>query len=263
MRTLQFAWAVSMSHLDPEKPIRLTGGECRLLLVQDQLQPCPYLDGVTARMPLRLPVGSVTPEMTDRLLAMGYRRSGDFVYHTQCPACSECQPTRLDVNRFRYTSSMRRVIKRGNRDLTCEWGDPRVDAQRVWLFNLHRSLRGLGQEQAIDAEGYRMFLSDSCCATQELAIHFNGALVGIAIVDVGAMSLSAVYTHFDPHTSGYSLGTYALLKQIEYAIETGRKYLYIGMYVAENRHLNYKARFRPQQRCIEGVWVDPESIDPE
>ena len=246
-----------MSHLDPEKPIRLADGECRLLLVQDQLQPCPYVDGFTARMPLRLPIGSVTPELTDRLLAMGYRRSGDFVYNTQCPACSECQPTRVDVNRFRHTSSMRRVIKRGDRDLTCHWGDPRVDAKRVWLFNLHRSKRRLGEpEQEIDAEGYRMFLADSCCSTKELAIQLNGELVGISVVDLGAMSLSAVYTHFDPQVLRYSLGTYALLKQIEYAIETGRQYLYLGMYVAQNRHLNYKAKFKPQQRCIDGVWLD-------
>ena len=246
-----------MSHLDPETPIRLSDGVCRLILVQDQLQLCPYLDGVTARMPLRLPVGVVTPEATDQLLAMGYRRSGDFVYNTQCPACNECQPTRIDVNRFRHTSSMRRVMKRGIRDLTCQWGAPRVDAKRVWLFNQHRSKRGLSEsEQAVDAEGYRMFLADSCCSTQELAILLNGELVAISIVDFGAMSLSAVYTHFDPHALRYSLGTYALLRQIEYAIETGRKYLYLGMYVAQNRHLNYKSRFRPQQRFINGVWLD-------
>jgi arginyl-tRNA--protein-N-Asp/Glu arginylyltransferase len=28
------------------------------------------------------------------------------------------------------------------------------------------------------------------------------------------------------------------------------------MYVAENKHLNYKARFLPQQRLINGVWQD-------
>lgn len=246
-----------MSHLDPEKALRLAGGDCRLLLVQDQLQPCPYRSGITARMPLRLPVGPVTPSVTDQLLAMGYRRSGDFVYNTACPNCSECKPTRIEVERFRYSGSMRRVLKRGNRDLTCRWGKPRVDAKRVWLFNLHRTKRGLSQGAGeIDQEGYRMFLADSCCQTQELAIWLRDELVAVSIVDVGAMSFSAVYTHFDPHAMKYSLGTYALLRQIEYAIETGRKYLYLGMYVAENRHLNYKARFQPQQRLVDGEWCE-------
>lgn len=251
-----------MSHLDPEKALRLADGNCRLLLVQDQLQPCPYLAGVTARMPLRLPVGPVSPSVTDQLLAMGYRRSGDFVYNTACPACSECKPTRVEVERFRYTASMRRVLRRGNRELTCEWGTPRVDAKRVWLFNLHRNKRGLSQGAGeLDSEGYRMFLADSCCDTQELAIWLNDELVAVSIVDAGAMSFSAVYTHFDPHAMRYSLGTYALLRQIEYTIETGRKYLYLGMYVADNSHLNYKARFRPQQRLVDGQWRDIADSD--
>ena len=244
-----------MSH--PESHGRLPGADCRLIVVQDQLQPCPYLDGITARMPLRLPVGSVTPVVTDQLLAMGYRRSGDFVYRPQCPSCSECKATRIDVLRFQLTTSMRRVQKQGDRDLTYRWGQPHVDAKRVWLFNQHRSLRGLGQGSGpIDAESYRSFLVDTCCDTVELAVSLGDQLVAIAIVDAGKTSTSAVYTHFDPAASRYSLGTYAILKQIQWAKETGRRLVYLGMYVAANRHLNYKARFMPQQRLFGDQWVD-------
>ena len=38
-------------------------------------------------------------------------------------------------------------------------------------------------------------------------------------------------------------------------MESDRKYVYLGMYVAENRHLNYKARFMPQERFVNGCWV--------
>lgn len=247
-----------MSH--PESHAHFTGTECRLIVVQDQLQSCPYLDGVTARMPLRLPVGSVTPEITDQLLEMGYRRSGDFVYRPQCPGCSECKATRLDVSRFRMTASMRRVLRRGDRDLTCRWGPARVDRVRVEIFNEHRAKRGLGTGCApIDAESYRAFLSDTCCDTIELAISQTGQLVAVSIIDVGKSSTSAVYTHFDPIASRYSLGTYAILKQIEWARDNGRRFVYLGMYVASNQHLNYKARFMPQQRLCGEQWVDFEA----
>lgn len=246
-----------MSHLTPENPIRVPNAECRLVVVQDQTQPCPYRDGVVARMPLRLPVGSVTPEVTDQLLAYGYRRSGDFVYRTQCPTCDACKPTRVDVERFRPTTSMKRIRRRGERDLVHRWGEPRVDAKRIWLFNQHRIQRGLNQgSPPIDAESYRSFLSDTCCETKELSIRIADELVAIAIVDIGKTSISAVYTHFDPHASRYSLGTYAILRQMEYAIATGRRYVYLGMYVEENSHLNYKARFQPQQRLDDGEWRD-------
>ncbi len=245
-----------MSHLDSDNPIRLSDGECRLVIVQDELQPCPYRESAIARMPLRLPIGTVTPEATDQLLESGYRRSGDFVYRTQCPACSECKPTRVDVNKFRFTTSMKRVLKRGNRDLNCQWGTPHVDSRRVELFNSHRLARKLGDGSQVDADSYRSFLGDSCCETIELSVSLHDELVAISIMDIGSNSVSAVYTHFDPQTSRYSLGTFAVLKQIEWAIETNRQFVYLGMYVADNHRLNYKARFSPQQRLCEGEWVD-------
>ena len=107
----------------------------------------------------------------------------------------------------------------------------------------------------IDAESYRSFLIDTCCDTMELAISLGDELVAVSIVDVGKSSTSAVYTHFDPAASRYSLGTYAILEQIEWAKATGRKYVYLGMYVAANRHLNYKARFAPQQRLSRDRWI--------
>ncbi len=243
-----------MSH--PSNRIRLLSGECRLVVVQDHLQPCPYLPGQTARMPLRLPVGRVTPEITDVLLAHGFRRSGDFVYTPQCPSCRECQPTRLDVNSFHCSTSMRRVLRRGDRELQATWAAPSIDSRRVELFNQHRDQRNLGNRDApIDAESYRAFLTDSCCETRELSIYFQDQLIAVSTVDCGCESVSAVYTFFDPDYSRYSLGTYAILKQIQWCLSSRRRYVYLGMYVADNDHLNYKARFLPQERLVAGEWV--------
>ena len=248
-----------MSHLNPKSQLPSTNGQVKLIVVQDQLQSCPYLESTTARMPLRLPVGTVTPSITDQLLEMGYRRSGDFVYRTQCPACTECKPTRIPVGNFRMTSSMRRVFNRGNRELRYTWGEPIVDRQRTEMFNEHRSHRNLGNGEPVDTRSYAAFLEDTCCESVELAVYKGDQLVAVSIIDVGECSLSAVYTHFLPSESRYSLGTYAILKQIEWAIDSGRDFVYLGMYVASNPHLNYKARFGPQQRLIDGTWQDIQS----
>ena len=245
-----------MSHPSRNR-IPLPPGQCRLVVIQDQLQPCPYLPDVTARMPLRLPVGRVTPRIVDQLLVSGYRRSGDFVYRTQCPSCAACQPTRILVGDFRWTKSLKRVLSRGYRDLTCRWSEPVVTHTRLDLFNRHRRSRGLDVwDSSVDADSYRSFLVDTCCATKELSIELNGQLVGVSIADVGEESLSAVYTYFDPDVDRYSLGTLAILKQIEWAAQCGRSYVYLGMYVQQNRHLSYKSRFVRQQRLIDGRWVN-------
>lgn len=231
--------------------------ESKLIMVHDQLQECPYLDGLTARMPLRLPIGKLDGAGIDALLERGYRRTGDFVYRTECDGCQACEPSRIRVDQFVWSRSLLRVLRRGDSELRIELGPALCDPARVELFNRHRSQRDLDRgDGPIDAMGYRAFLVDSCCPSLELAIYHSHRLISVTVIDVGERSLSAVYTHFEPEFARYSLGTYAVLKQIEYAVKTERPYVYLGMYVAQNRHLNYKARFVPQQRLIAGVWHD-------
>ena len=238
-------------------PLLRPGAECRLSVVQDQPQPCPYLPNLMARMPLRLPIGKLSGEMSDALLALGYRRSGDFVYRTQCANCEACEPTRVRVQDFVWTDSLRRVLKRGDATIQVRAGTTQSDPQRVALFNAHRLGRHLARdEEPIDEEGYRSFLVDSCCDTVELSFWLEDRLAAISIVDQTRYSLSAVYTYFDPQLARFSLGTYAILKQFERAQRLNLQYVYLGMYVAANPHLNYKARFLPQQRYIAGQWRD-------
>jgi arginine-tRNA-protein transferase len=248
-----------MSFFDSDSSVRRDNAPCRLVVIQDELQSCPYRADTIARMPLQLPVGKVTPSFMDELLALGFRRSGNFFYRTQCPTCQECRPTRVEVNRFHLTTSMKRVLQRGERELECRWGPPQVDSQRVSLFNAHRAGQHLGTEAGVDSDSYRSFLVESCCRTQELSISFHSHLIAASVMDIGHHSTSAVYTYFDPAQRRYSLGTFAVLKQIQWAIENQRRYVYLGMYVAENSHLNYKARYLPQQRLIAGNWTDYEN----
>lgn len=234
-----------------------TTSACQLVVVQDQLQPCPYRDGEIARMPLELPVGISAASGTDWLLSSGYRRSGSFVYTTRCPQCIACQPTRVCPSNFPIRKSFRRVLHKADRDLTIKWADPIADPDRVELFNSHRRGRDLGQSDSpVTLESYHSFLVDSCCQTMELSMRLAGELVGIAIIDVGQKSLSAVYTHFHPGASQYSIGTYAILKQILWAAERNFDWVYLGMFVEDNLHLNYKSRFTPQQRLIQGEWTE-------
>src|SRR5690606_17925343 len=153
--------------------------------------------------------------------------------------------------------SLLRVLRRGDANLMMSIGPPRCDPQRIELFNRHRQLRGLARDdEPVDEASYRAFLVDSCCESVELTFTLNERIVAVSVVDVGRDSLSAVYTHFDPQLPRYSLGTYAVLKQIQYAAATQRTFVYLGMYVAANPHLNYKSRYQPQQRLIHGKWVD-------
>ena len=223
--------------------------------VYDELEPCPYLADQTARLPLQVPSQRVTQAETDRRLELGQRRTGEFVYSTRCPHCDECQPIRLPVNKIRFSATQRRTLRRNQELLEPYIGPVVVDSGHVSLFNQHRNERGLGRsESCIDTEEYAWAFQRSCFDTFEIAYSLDGNLACAAICDQGENSLSAVYTFYDTRLAKLSLGTYSILKQIEYCRQTDREYLYLGFYIARSKNMSYKARFLPHERLIDGQW---------
>jgi arginine-tRNA-protein transferase len=147
--------------------------------------------------------------------------------------------------------------RRGDSLLHVRIDQPVVDRQRIRLFNLHRDGRDLNRgEDPIDEREYADFLADSCCDTLELSYWHKDQLVAIAIADVGKNAVSAVYCYYDPSFQLLSLGTYSVLREVEFCRATGRQYLYLGFYIAQSPHMVYKARFLPHQRLIDGHWRD-------
>lgn len=234
----------------PEPPLRWH-------TLDSEEHPCSYLDAQLARTPLCYPSRLLTAEELDAVLAEGKRRSGYFFYHTACSNCVACEPSRLHVPTFHLNATRRRVERKGATVLSEHFGQPKLDSQRLALFNLHRRTRQLNRNDddytANDMEG---FLVNTSCPTLELSFWIQDRLVAVSIVDCGHDSLSAVYTYFDPEFSHLSLGTYAIIRQLRWAERTHRTWLYLGMYVAQNRHLNYKGTYLPQQRFRQSTWQD-------
>ncbi|QDU97913.1 arginyltransferase [Lignipirellula cremea] len=233
------------------------------LIVYDGCEKCPYLPNRIARLPLRLPNQELSGEQFDERLASGDRRSGVYLYHTECPSCSSCIPIRLPVADFAPGATMRRVKRQGDRLLRTVISEPTVDQQRIDLFNKHRTGRGLSHEQpAVDALGYEMFLTETCCDTIEMAYYLDEELVGVAICDHGQESISAVYCYYDPDYSRLSLGVYSVMKQIEQCRLWGAQYLYLGLYIAESPHMSYKSRYQPHELLVKGKWVRSDAAAP-
>ena len=225
------------------------------IVVFDDEHDCAYLPGRTARLPHRFPLAPLSPSEFDYRLEEGDRRSGMLLYRPQCPGCRACEPIRLDMRRFAPGRTQRRVLKRGDGQLTLNLGPPMVDPERVDLFNKHRALRNLEHgDGPIDEMGYGSFLTETCCDTWEVSYFLDRRLVCVAITDIGEISMSAVYTFFDPDLTALSLGTYSVLKQAELCRRSGRRYLYLGFYIGQSPHMAYKAKFHPHERRIGGLW---------
>jgi arginyl-tRNA--protein-N-Asp/Glu arginylyltransferase len=226
------------------------------IVIIDETESCPYLEGKIARMPLRMPLGKITLEQADLRLAEGNRRTGEFIYQTNCPDCNACEPIRLDCLDFKFSRNQRRSVSKGNRKFRQEIGPLKSDAPRISMFNKHRRLRGLAKKATdIDMEEYVWGFVRSCFESFEITYWLDDQLVCLAVCDKGLTSMSAVYTFFDPDLNSDGLGTYSIFKQIEYCQKMGLRHLYLGYYVAESKHMQYKSRFTPNERLIDGQWI--------
>lgn len=225
------------------------------VIVHDEEEPCQYLPGRRARQPLRLPVRGLTPAEFDQRLEAGDRRAGRLLYAQACPACTACEPIRVDVRAFAASRSQRRAMAKGDVSVTTRIGPLEVDDRRVALYLEHLHKRGLARgAESIDADEYASSFVASCTDGFEIRYFVGDEMVGFAITDRGERSLSAVYTAWDPAYEALSLGTYSILTQIALARRTGLDWVYLGLTIKDKPSMAYKTRFLPHERRISGVW---------
>ncbi|MFK8052000.1 MAG: arginyltransferase [Woeseiaceae bacterium] len=225
------------------------------VVVYDELTPCPYLPDQEARMPLRHPVGGLTGKQFDQRLEAGDRRTGSFLYRTNCPSCSACLPIRIPVHAFKPNRSQRRTLRRGDRVIKTQVTKPIADERRIALYNKHGRERGLNTlQESISLDNYRDFFTTSCCDTIEISYTIDEALVAVAILDIGEKAASAVYCYFDPEYARFGLGVYSVLTQLRLARQWEMDYLYLGLYIADSPHMNYKTNYQPHELLIDGRW---------
>lgn len=226
----------------------------RFVVVDATAHDCPYLEGERATLPLKLPLGRLTPAEFDLLLEQGHRRSGPFLYRPECASCQACEALRVPVARFSPSRSQRNAVKK-NVDVKVEVGAAQADAQRVSLYNRHKMMRGLDHgEGPLDLRAYDQAYVESCTSTLEVRYLVDEELIGLSILDVGQRAISSVYHCFEPAESRRSLGVFSVCKEIELCAEMGLEWYYLGLWVEECAQLAYKARYHPHERLINGVW---------
>ncbi len=223
-------------------------------IVHDELEACPYLAGQSSRMPLRWQFLPLSGGAFDDSLAAGDRRVGRMLYRTACPQCVACEPIRVPVRSFAPSRSHRRVIKK-NSDVSIEVAPAQFSNEKLALYNRHKFGRGLAREEApLDRQGYEGWFIQSCTRTFDMEYRVDGRLIGCGIIDVGAQDASSVYFFFDPDESARSPGVFSVLMEIAWLRSHGGRFHYLGLYVADCRHLCYKASYGPHERRVDGTW---------
>lgn len=208
---------------------------------------CNYISNQTAVSLFVDPQYKISNTLYGYLSAIGFRRSGEHVYRPHCPDCRACLSLRVPVDKFKPDRSQRRLLK-SNNHLTLQVRPAGFDEDHYRLYRKYMSWRhpGGGMDSD-DPDAYHNLYSSSWSDTEMLCFYNDDRLNAVAITDILERGVSAVYTFYDPDLSHQGLGTYAILRQIEYAREKQLPYVYLGYWVEACTKMAYKARFSPHQ----------------
>ncbi len=217
--------------------------------------PCGYFDDRLAQSLFLDPLSSPGAVVYEALLGQGFRRSGGLVYRPQCRACQACVAVRVPVAEFAPDRSQRRVWKRLSGRVQVLSGGPRFDPEHYRLFRryVRRRHPGGGMED-MSAGDYLEFLSTTWLRTRFHEFRIDQRLLAVAVTDETAHALSAVYTFFDPDREDLSPGVFSILWQIHRALAEGRRWLYLGYWIAHSPKMAYKARYRPLEAWDGSAW---------
>jgi leucyl-tRNA---protein transferase len=215
---------------------------------------CGYYDDRQATNLVIDPKISDMAGVYDHAVRQGFRRSGELVYRPNCANCRMCTPTRLPVADFRPNRSQRRILA-NNLDVESFLVTPPIKQEHYDLFKRYVGARhkGGGMEHESLTE-VNQFVASRWSETHLFELWQGERLLAVAVTDIVADGLSAVYTFFDPDLKDRSLGTLAILQQLELARRLKLKYLYLGYWLRGHPKMDYKTKFAGLQILHSGEW---------
>jgi arginine-tRNA-protein transferase len=194
------------------------------------------------------------PAMYEAFIDRGFRRSGTCIYRPVCSDCNACRSLRVNVTEFQPSKSMRRINRR-NDDVTMTHGPPTPTDQKYDLFRKYLDTQHDGT-MSDSWETYEDFLYTSCVPTVEFEYRIGRRLIGVSIADKCTGGISSVYMFFDPAERRRGLGTFSILREIEFCRQRDLPWYYLGYHVADCGKMAYKARFKPHDLLDDGHrWV--------
>ncbi|MER2492567.1 arginyltransferase [Catenovulum sediminis] len=220
---------------------------------------CDYLPQHKERLLVALDNIVYNPANYEKLMEMGFRRSGAQVYRPHCNLCSECQSIRIPVIKFAASKNQKRVIRKCANfmvKLNLNQTDP------LTYYSLYENYINTrhadGSMYPANVEQYLSFVEAHWLQVGFLEIYDKQKLISVSVIDCLPNCYSAVYTFFDPDYQAYSLGTFAILQQIELTRLSARQFLYLGYQVDGCNKMNYKSKFYPHQRLVQNKWLNVE-----
>ena len=219
---------------------------------------CGYLTDQLSTTLFADPGAKIDDDTFSKLVSMGFRRSGAYVYKPYCSGCHACISARIPVEVFKPNRTQKRTLLRNSRPgskIITDIMNPGMREEQFALYRKYISSRHAGGGMDDPSPNrYMEFLTNSWTQTEFVEFRLNDQLIAVAVMDLLKDGLSSVYTFFDPDYSDISPGRHALLWQINEARTRQLPYLYLGYWIKECQKMKYKQEYRPIELYIDGHW---------
>jgi len=223
--------------------------------------PCPYLPGRVERKIFTHLIGHDAAQLNSQLSQGGFRRSQNIAYRPACDGCTSCVSVRVKVDSFVWNRAFKRTLLR-NRDITGESIRAKATAEQYSLFRAYIDSRhGDGGMVDMTVLDFSAMVDDSFVNSRIVEYRLasptggRGPLVAAVLTDRLDDGLSMIYSFYEPELASRGLGTFMILDHIQRAQRFGLPYLYLGYWVDGSPKMNYKAKFRPQERLTPDGWA--------
>lgn len=186
----------------------------------------------------------LSAEELEVMLESGWRKFGQYYFRPLCRGCSECIPIRVRVKDFHLSDTQRRILKKCQ-NVRVEFNELKVRDEIYEVFRDH-SLTRFGKQSDYD-EFLFSFYNPSCPSLQS-EYFINDRLAAVGFIDVSSKALSSVYFCFHSDFSKYRLGTFSVIKEIEFASKMNLEFYYLGYYIEGCSKMIYKNSFRENEK---------------
>ena len=180
----------------------------------------------------------------DFLWSQGWRHQGHYFFrYTHCTMEGvehDITPLRVNLQNFEMSKSQRRVWRR-NEDVRWEITPAAFDETIHAMFARHSERFEDNRPTTLDA----FFSSEPAlvpCECAAIKAWLGDELVAVSFLDLGVEAVSSVYAIFEPGHEHRSLGTLTLLKELQLARITQKRWLYQGFGTRLPSRYDYKRR---------------------
>lgn len=198
-----------------------------------------------------------------KMLERGWRRFGNMHFVPRCRDCDECKTIRIDVNKFTFSKSEKRILSK-NKDTQVYIQKPTVTYEHIDLFNKyhkHMKKKKGWNENIIDVQEYHnSYVNGAHDYGKEILYFRDDKLVAVALCDMLSSGLSAIYCYYDHDYKDLSLGKFSILAQISIAKQSNVPYLYLGYWIKDHLSMGYKENYKPFEVLVNRPKLDEKTI---